>query len=230
MRFECADASRRRAATVRNRRMSVAPGSVRWSRTGAARIRTASARNRRTSVLRVSDASVTLRPRTDEDLDVLFRVSSDLDTWEERNPSVPAPMTRAAFDERRARTDEEKTVRFVVAADGVAVGSVNLFGFDDLAHHAEVGIALLPEARGRGIGTAAIARMVEYGFVRCNLRRIHLEAIASNVGALRAYEKAGFVEEGRQREHAWVRGRYEDIVRMGILRSEWSGAAERVRD
>ncbi|MBS1907821.1 MAG: hypothetical protein JST33_14930 [Actinobacteria bacterium] len=30
-----------------------------------------------------------------------------------------------------------------------------------------------------------------------------------------------FVVEGRQREHAWVRGRYEDIVRMGLLRSEW---------
>ena len=27
--------------------------------------------------------------------------------------------------------------------------------------------------------------------------------------------------EGRQREHAWVRGAYEGIVLMGILRSEW---------
>ena len=45
--------------------------------------------------------------------------------------------------------------------------------------------------------------------------------IASNLGAIRVYEKAGFVLEGRQREHAWVRGAYEDIVRMGLLRSEW---------
>ena len=35
-----------------------------------------------------------------------------------------------------------------------------------------------------------------------------------------AYAKAGFVVEGRQRQHAWVRGAYEDIVLMGILRSE----------
>ena len=26
--------------------------------------------------------------------------------------------------------------------------------------------------------------------------------------------------EGRQRQHAWVRGAYEDIVLMGILRPE----------
>lgn len=47
-----------------------------------------------------------------------------------------------------------------------------------------------------------------------------MQAISSNVAAIRAYEKAGFVVEGRQRQHAWVRGTYEDIVRMGILRSE----------
>ena len=76
------------------------------------------------------------------------------------------------------------------------------------------------DARGRGIGTAAIVQLVEFGFVRHNLRRIHLQAIASNIAAIRAYEKAGFVIEGRQRQHAWVRGTYEDIVRMGILRSE----------
>ena len=65
--------------------------------------------------------------------------------------------------------------------------------------------------------------------MRRNLRRVHLEAIASNTGAIRVYEKAGFVHEGRQREHAWVRGAYEDVVRMGILRSEWAarrGTAE----
>ncbi|MDN5777819.1 MAG: GNAT family N-acetyltransferase [Humibacillus sp.] len=89
-----------------------------------------------------------------------------------------------------------------------------------LARHAEAGINLERNARGRGIGTAAVVQLVEFGFVRHNLRRIHLQAISSNVAAIRAYEKAGFVVEGRQRQHAWVRGTYEDIVRMGILRSE----------
>jgi RimJ/RimL family protein N-acetyltransferase len=31
------------------------------------------------------------------------------------------------------------------------------------------------------------------------------------------------VEEGRHREHCWVRGRYEDEVAMGLLRDEWRG-------
>ena len=62
--------------------------------------------------------------------------------------------------------------------------------------------------------------MVEFGFVRRNLRRIHLQAIESNVAAIRAYEKAGFIVEGHQRQHAWVRGGYEDIILIGILRAE----------
>ena len=172
---------------------------------------------------------VTLRARAEADFDVLFQLASELSTWEERSPSSPAPLTRAAFEARLARADTDAStddVRFVIDVDGVAVGSVSLFEFDELARHAEVGIALVPEARGHGVGTLAISQIVEFGFVRRNLRRIHLQAIASNVGAIRAYEKAGFLVEGRQRQHAWVRGAYEDIVLMGLLRSDWRSRSE----
>jgi RimJ/RimL family protein N-acetyltransferase len=166
--------------------------------------------------------TVLLRTRTEDDADLLFSLAADLDTWEERNPAPPAPLTREQFDARLARAAEggaaDGNVSFVVEVDGTAVGAASLFDVDSFARHAEAGINLVRDARGRGIGTAAITQLVEFGFVRCNLRRIHLQAIASNTGAIRAYEKAGFVVEGRQREHAWVRGAYEDIVLMGILR------------
>lgn len=173
--------------------------------------------------------AVLLRAHTPEDSDVLFSIAADLDTWEERNPQPPSPLTRERFDARIARAAQgegpEDSVTFVVEVDGKAVGVASLFEFDSFARHAEAGISLVPEARGRGIGTAAISQLVEFGFVRRNLRRIHLQAIASNAGAIRAYQKAGFVVEGRQRQHAWVRGAYEDIVLMGILRSDRAGSS-----
>lgn len=172
---------------------------------------------------------VSLRPRTDEDLDLLYAIAADLDTWEERNPQAPRPLTRERFDARLAATADQEgpaaAVSLVIDVDGAAVGSASLFDFDLLARHAEAGINLERSARGRGIGTAAIIHLVEFGFVRHNLRRIHLQAIASNAAAIRAYEKAGFVIEGRQRQHAWVRGAYEDIVRMGILRPQQTSSA-----
>lgn len=175
--------------------------------------------------------SIVLRARSADDADLHYEIASDLDTWEERSAESPHPVSRAEFDAKNARDDADpsgENVRFVIDADGAPVGFVSLFGVDRLALHAEVGISLLAAARGRGIGTAALEQVVEFAFVRCNLRRLHLEVIASNAAAIRSYEKAGFVVEGRQREHAWVRGRYEDIVRMGLLRSDWSeGSSDR---
>ena len=172
---------------------------------------------------------VSLRPRTDGDLDLLFEIAADLDTWEERNPQAPRPLTRDRFDARLARTADndgpEAAMSFVIDVDGAAVGSASLFDFDLFARHAEMGISLVRDARGRGIGTAAIVQLVKFGFARHNLRRIHLQSIGSNTAAIRAYEKAGFFIEGRQRQHAWVRGAYEDIVRMGILRSDLTPSA-----
>ncbi|MHA7242605.1 GNAT family N-acetyltransferase [Paeniglutamicibacter antarcticus] len=170
-----------------------------------------------------SSRSITLRARSEEDFDMLFQLSGDLCTWEERNAESPAPLNRLAYKARLAHAETDgsaKSACFVIDVDGTAVGSVSLFDFDELARHAEVGISLVADARGKGIGTAAVSQVVEFAFVRCNLRRVHLQVIGSNLGAIRAYEKAGFVIEGRQRQHAWVRGKYEDILVMGILRSE----------
>lgn len=65
--------------------------------------------------------------------------------------------------------------------------------------------------------------LVAFAFRTRNLRRVHLQTLASNEAALHTYRAVGFVEEGRQREHAWVEGAYDDVVRMGLLRSEWTG-------
>lgn len=167
---------------------------------------------------------VSLRPPTDDDLDLLYEIAAELDTWEERSPRAPRPLTRGRFDAQQAHTPDNEgpdaPVSLVIEVAGEAVGRASLFDIDLLARHAEAGISLQRTARGRGIGTAAIVQLVQFAFVRHNLRRVHLQAIESNVAAIRAYEKAGFVVEGRQRQHAWVRGGYEDIVRMGILRSD----------
>jgi len=41
---------------------------------------------------------------------------------------------------------------------------------------------------------------------------------ATNARAIRAYQKAGFVEEGRLREAAHIDGRYVDMRVFGMIR------------
>lgn len=170
--------------------------------------------------------TVRLRPRSDGDAGMLYEIFSDLETWEERNPAPPRPLTRAEFQRKLDDGGYDGGVHFVVEFGGVPIGRCTLMDEDSLTRSAEVGIALLASARGQGAGTEALRQLVEFAFVRRNLRRLYLYAIASNAAGIGAYRKVGFVEEGRRREHCWVRGAYEDEVLMGLLRSEWAAARD----
>lgn len=173
----------------------------------------------------LSDGRVTLRAPDETDLDMLVELVNDLGSWEERNPEPARLRDRDAVAERfRARrADPGDEIEFVIVADSLAVGRCTIFHVDRFARHAEVGIALVGGARGNGWGTAALHLLVGFAFERWNLRRVHLCTLAGNAAAIASYRKVGFVEEGRRREHAWVRGRYDDEVLMGLLRSEWRG-------
>jgi RimJ/RimL family protein N-acetyltransferase len=77
------------------------------------------------------------------------------------------------------------------------------------------------DAWGHGYGTEATALMVEHAFTRLSLHRVALSVFEFNVRAIRAYEKVGFVEEGRARQAIFRDGRFWDEIHMSILASEW---------
>ncbi len=166
---------------------------------------------------------VLLRPLEAEDLEPLWRARLDPLTWALTGPSPYAPETLAVYRARSEEPAKNGDAQFAVEVDGQLAGRAGLFGFDDLSRSAELGLSLLPEHRGQGHGKDVLRVLVAFGFRTRNLHRIHLQTVASNAAALSAYRAVGFVEEGRLREHAWVEGTYDDIVLMGVLRSEWSG-------
>ena len=59
-----------------------------------------------------------------------------------------------------------------------------------------------------------------------NLHRVSLDVFEYNTRALRSYQKAGFVTEGRQRQALQRNGRAWDVIYMGILREEWMKSDE----
>lgn len=172
----------------------------------------------------LTGARVTLRAIVPDDLDALFALESDPATWELRQPTAPVPLDRRVWAERlHARLAEERdTVRFAIEAEGAFVGRCSVVGVDHLARHASVSIALGAGARGRGYGSDALRVLVRFAFMRHNLHRLQVEVLATNAAAIACYRTVGFVEEGRRRQHAWVDGRYEDDLIMGLLRDEWA--------
>ncbi|HMA23321.1 MAG: N-acetyltransferase family protein [Gemmatimonas sp.] len=89
-------------------------------------------------------------------------------------------------------------------------------------HCGQLGMGLLPHARGRGLGarlaTAAIGRAWADG-----LERIELEVFASNERAVGLYRTLGFSVEGVKRRARMLDGRDDDIVLMALMRDRLVG-------
>lgn len=83
-----------------------------------------------------------------------------------------------------------------------------------------IGIRLLPEARGQGVGTAAQRLLVRYLFLTSTVMRIEADTEAENYAEQRALEKAGFTREGVIRSGAFRAGQWRDGIVYSILRTE----------
>jgi len=81
-----------------------------------------------------------------------------------------------------------------------------------------IGIALLPEFRGKGIGTAAQTMLAEYLFEVTAVQRIEAYTDRDNVQEQRSLEKAGFLREGVIRSAQFRQGHWRDIVMYSMLR------------
>jgi RimJ/RimL family protein N-acetyltransferase len=77
------------------------------------------------------------------------------------------------------------------------------------------------DAWGKGYGTEATELMLAHAFTRLPLHRVALTVFEFNTRAVRAYEKCGFVVEGRAREAIYRDGRYWDEIHMSVLAEEW---------
>ncbi|RPI78254.1 MAG: N-acetyltransferase [Chloroflexi bacterium] len=123
--------------------------------------------------------------------------------------------------------DQEGTVRFTymihtIEADKL-IGFVSMWGFDQPGSEAWVGIGMgEPEFWGRGYGTEAMQLILQYAFQELNLHRVTLGVFEYNQRAIRSYEKAGFIHEGRIRKEVLREGKRWDALQMGILREEWA--------
>lgn len=83
-------------------------------------------------------------------------------------------------------------------------------------HTAVLGLAVLAEFRGRGIGTALLRATLERARA-VGLTRIELSVRENNQRVVPLYERFGFAREGIQRNAIRVDGKYESLVCMALL-------------
>jgi RimJ/RimL family protein N-acetyltransferase len=173
------------------------------------------------------DDQVTLRPVTEDDLAVLERLTND--------PGGTGPHEWHGWHDPYVFRRKWAENGLLGSADGtlmVARGDETL-GFvawrqvttGQVSYCWEIGIGMLPEARGRGFGTQAQRQITRYLFRHTQVNRIQAGTEITNVAEQRALEKAGFTREGVLRGAAFRDGRWQDGVLYSVLRDEVDLAA-----
>lgn len=163
-----------------------------------------------------------LRAYRPDDLDALTAFQNDLETEVLGGGDPPRPTTRDWMGQLWERMSNDRSgAAFVMEADGKVIGNVGLFNVDVESRRMEIGITIGDkEYWGRGYGTEAMKLVVDYAFRMRNVRKVFLSVLANNPRAFAAYQKVGFVEEGRQRAHAFNDGEYVDLIHMAMFRPE----------
>lgn len=114
--------------------------------------------------------------------------------------------------------------RLVVLDHGELVGDVGWIPVCNGPTYAclawNIGIDLVPSARGRGIGSRAQRLLVEHLFATTDLDRVQATTDVDNLAEQRALERAGFRREGVLRGAQLRAGRRRSIAMYGVLRSD----------
>jgi RimJ/RimL family protein N-acetyltransferase len=114
---------------------------------------------------------------------------------------------------------------WIIEKAGELIGHIRLDRVDLKDRRASLAVGIDdPALLGQGIGVQAIKLAQEFAFNSLKLHRVSVRVVSYNHRAIRAYEKCGFVVEGREREAAFVDGEWHDDFMMGILAREYKHA------
>jgi len=168
---------------------------------------------------------------TMEEPDILAKIE---DQWQRDSEFVRLADNNphVFFSEKRLKDQTEKRLEqgfqperypFSVRtlAEDKLIGFFSLY-VELLHSNAWVGIGIGDrDFWSKGYGTYMMKVCLRYAFLELAMQRVSLGLHAYNTRALRSYEKAGFLLEGKSRKDVLKEGKRTDTLWMGILRDEW---------
>jgi RimJ/RimL family protein N-acetyltransferase len=134
--------------------------------------------------------------------------------WVEALPEQDGAGMANAFEEHRR---QGSLLQLVIAdpRDGAYLGELSLAMVEPGI--AELGCAVAPAARRRGIATAALQLVSAWALEALQLRRLQVTVDPRNTPALRLAERAGYRREGVLRAYREEGGRRMDAVLLSRI-------------
>lgn len=163
---------------------------------------------------------VTIRPITYADTENIVR-------WRNSDFVNKRFLYRAQFTPEshnnwmKNMVETKKVYQFIINCDGKDVGSIYLRDVDIQNKKAEYGVFIgEKDYLGKGVGTAATKLILDFAFTELKLHKVFLRVLSDNVGAVKSYEKSGFVQEGFFKDEIFADGKYESVIFMAIFNRE----------
>jgi len=160
--------------------------------------------------------TIKIRSVEAEDAEHFQKIASQ-DRIQENTLGMPLPSLKH-WNDHLARNGKDGIYHFAALLDGSVAGILTIENpqHPRLRHKTIFGIFTDQTLSGRGIGSALITFCVKYSFDWLAARKIELEVFSDNEAAIALYKKFGFKEEGLKRESALRKGKYEDVLLMGL--------------
>ena len=117
------------------------------------------------------------------------------------------------------KTDNDNEAEILAVVDGQIVGTAGIEKVgkhEKLSHQCDFGVSVDKEFWGLGIGSALLDACIECA-KKAGYKQMELEVVAENDRAVKMYEKAGFVEYGRNpRDFLSRYSGYQELVYMRL--------------
>lgn len=164
-----------------------------------------------------------LRAMEPEDLEILYAMENDPQTWDVTNFNVPYSrfVLKQYIENSQSDMFADRQLRMMIVRreDDAVVGTIDITDFAPMHARGELGIAIRTEFQGNGFAKEALDLMCEYAFRFLFLKQLNAHVAVDNVMSLRLFKSCGFVECGLLREWWCVGGKYKDVVLLQRLRS-----------
>ncbi len=140
------------------------------------------------------------------------------------------PLTEASLewylsDVNDMPSSEAYIYRVVDEVSGKIVGHISLGSISKKNNSARISRVLVgSEERGKGYCLQMITEVLKIGFEQLGLHRISLGVYDFNDSAIKCYQRAGMVAEGRQRDVLKFKDTYWSLLEMSMLDSEWTSS------